>query len=354
MLQQPLHKTRADIGELEGMKSEMTGEFLASQNAAHTVALGIQLRGIDADAQLPVHYAKNTAADSALGRKADFKSPATRVIVKPAGEHHRQNVLDVLEIKDVRLGDRVGAHVGQGRSHHGHVLTGDQQGALREILVQRLVHLLVNDAKVVHEIGDGAVTVASERLGLHHRQVDAQIPARSLAHLIDKGLNTGLYRRLLDQRSDGDGARVNHGIEGPRGLGVQLDGVEGIAARLNTDVFEGFVHAALFQGHLEGKRLAHGLDREFLVPITRADYMAIHRNQADAEVIRVGFAQLGDVSRDGSVIDILIFFISIVDDCLYLRQLSRSRPLGGSALSRTLVVHCVLHVRHRCDRLFAN
>ena len=89
--------------------------------------------------QLARHDGADAAADAALGRQADAIGPFARVVVHAAGEHDAEHVLHVLLLDRPLPGDRIDAGVGQRRAHHGQVVGVDQDRALLEVELQRLL-----------------------------------------------------------------------------------------------------------------------------------------------------------------------------------------------------------------------
>ena len=62
-------------------------------------------------------------------------------------------------------------------AHHRQVAAGHQDRALPEIDVERRLGLVVDDAEVEQQVGDGAIAVAGPALRLVDRLVDRQLPA---------------------------------------------------------------------------------------------------------------------------------------------------------------------------------
>ena len=54
------------------MQTQVAGQVLASQNAAHAVALRVELRGVYGDAQLAVDYGENTSGNAAFRGHTHF------------------------------------------------------------------------------------------------------------------------------------------------------------------------------------------------------------------------------------------------------------------------------------------
>jgi glutaminase len=66
----------AHIGAIvEGVQLEGVGDFLADADAAHAVALAVDRRGIDGDADLARDHGDDAARQAALGRHADLVGP---------------------------------------------------------------------------------------------------------------------------------------------------------------------------------------------------------------------------------------------------------------------------------------
>ena len=70
--------------------------------------------------------------------------------------------------------ERMTAHVRQRRGHHRQVATGDENRALPEVHVERVLGLVVHEAEIEQQVRDGAIAVAGPALGLEHRLVDVQ------------------------------------------------------------------------------------------------------------------------------------------------------------------------------------
>ncbi len=188
--------------------------------------------------------------------------------------------------------------------------------ALREILLQGMVHGVVDDAEVEHQVGDGAISIAGERFGGEHGFVDGEAAPGGQSHLIDESLDAGFYRSLLDQRGYGDGTGVDHGIERAQRSGIEFDGIESVAAGFDAHVRQRMVPPVFLQCHLEGEGLADGLNGEFLVPIAAAKFMSIHGEHADSEMIWVGLCQFGDVRRHFAFVMVPVFLVNLFHDRL--------------------------------------
>ena len=165
------------VAVVEDVQREVVGEIGAGADAAGAVALPVQRRREDADAQLAGKHRHDAAAHAALGRQPDAVDPFARKVVHAAGGHHGQDVVDAVRGDRLLPGDRVHAVVGQGRAHQGQVAAGDADRALLEVRLQDLGGLFVDDAEVAQHPADGAVAVAGLAFGPVHVHVDIELPA---------------------------------------------------------------------------------------------------------------------------------------------------------------------------------
>jgi hypothetical protein len=133
------------------------------------------------------------------------------------------------------------------------------------------------------------------------------------AHLLYEYLHAFLHWILLDKGRDGDGSRVDHGVVRTHGPRVELDGIEGVSAGLDAHVLERLVAPARLERHLVGERLRDGLDRELVFAVPHRELVTVHAHQADAEVVPIGFPQLGDVGSYLSFVQVLVLGVDALD-----------------------------------------
>ena len=83
----------------EDMEPEGLGDLLADLDAADAVAVRVEPRREDADADLARDHGDDAAGDAALGRHADLVGPLAGIVVHAAAVHHREHVLDVVALE---------------------------------------------------------------------------------------------------------------------------------------------------------------------------------------------------------------------------------------------------------------
>src|SRR5262245_29244190 len=97
---------------LEHVQLEALGNIFAGADAAPAVALLVERRGEDADAELSGQHGDDATADAALGRQTDAVAPLAGVIVHAATMHDAQHVFYVLLVESAFAGERVDAAIG--------------------------------------------------------------------------------------------------------------------------------------------------------------------------------------------------------------------------------------------------
>ena len=154
---------------------------------------------------------------------------------------------------------------------------------------------------VAQEIADRAVAVAGCAFGSIDRFVDAEFapgkPAERMADIFEGAVALG----LVDQPGAGDGAGVDHRIEGMV-VGIEADRIEGIAGRLNADFAFHPRCAKRVQRQREHERLRHRLDGEGNPGVADLVDMAVEGGEADAEMIGIGLAEFWDIVGDAAAV----------------------------------------------------
>ena len=133
--------------------------------------------------------------------------------------------------------------------------------------------------------------------GEHASSIERSRPAKAEV-LIEDALDRLLEPDRLDQRGGDDRAGVDHRVERYARARLQGDRVERLAAGLDVDVLTHSLFPDRLQGEGESERLGDRLDRELLAGV--ADFIdgATGGHDTDAEQVRVGRAELGDVRSD--------------------------------------------------------
>ena len=120
-------------------------------------------------------------------------------------------------------------------------------------------------------------------------------PAERLTDIFEGAVAFG----LMKQAGAGDGAGVDHRIEGMV-VGIQPDRIEGVARRLDTDRAFDACRAQRIQRQREHERLGHRLDREGNPGIADLVDVTVDGGEADAEMIGIGLAEFRDIVGDGA------------------------------------------------------
>ena len=109
---------------------------------------------------------------------------------------------------------------------------------------------------------------------------------------------------------------VDHRVERPVAI-VDHDGVEGVPRRLDADPFEHRVATLVLERHPEHERLRDRLDGEVEIGVAHLVDVAVGGHHADAEPVRVGPAQLGDVGGDLALFELAVLVeeaVEVVED----------------------------------------
>jgi hypothetical protein len=137
--------------------------------------------------------------------------------------------------------------------------------------------------------------VASSELGAVNRLVDLERPpgeAREQRKHVGDAL---VLAFALHQFGDRNGACIDHGIEGAVRHLVEHDRVERLSCRFHADMLQHRFPPVMLERVAVHEGLRHRLDGEAYAGIARRVDLAIDRSDGDAEMGRVGLAELGDV-----------------------------------------------------------
>ncbi len=166
-----------------------------------------------------------------------------------------------------------------------------------EIDLEHLADVVLDDAGVAQEIADRAVAVAGRAFGGEYRFVDAEFApgkaAERLADIFERVIALG----LADQPGAGDRAGIDHGIEGMI-VGIEPDRIEGIARRFDADRAFHPRRAERVQRQREHEGFRHRLDGEGNPAVADLVDVPVEGGEADAEMIGVGLAELGNIVGD--------------------------------------------------------
>jgi hypothetical protein len=277
------------------VQAEVARDLLAHRDAANAVAAGIEPRREHADADLARQHGQDAAADAALRGHADRVHPLAGEVVHPARGHDAQDALDELVSDGARTSDRIRAAVRERRRHDGQVAAVDEDRALLEVEVERVVGMLGQHVEVPKHVPDRAIAVSRLLFGAIDRVVDREAPAGVERIHRQEPLEPVLRRPPRDQARRRDRAGVDHRVERPPRVRVEADRVERIAAGLDPDLFEDALGAAVLEREPVRERLRDRLDRELLARVADLVEPAVGRGEADAEPLRIRLAELRDV-----------------------------------------------------------
>ncbi|SKZ52536.1 Uncharacterised protein [Mycobacteroides abscessus subsp. abscessus] len=203
------------------MEPEVGRQLLAGLDAAHAVAVLIESRRIDTDAELTGQHRQDAASHTTFRRHADRCHPVARGVVHAARGHHAQQPLCDLLTEHSPSGARVGSTAGDRRTHHGEVVGGDLDRALTEVERDRGVWMGVESAEAVEHVGDRTITRPCGRLRLEDVVVERQLSAgacgvegENLLESLLHDLGIDLADRRKEQRRRDNGSGVDHRVLG--------------------------------------------------------------------------------------------------------------------------------------------
>ncbi len=200
----------------------------------------------------------------------------------------------------------IGLHaaVGQGRRHQRQVAHGHRRRTLADVALHRRGRIPGQTARGVQQVREPQIAVPGRQLGGGQRLVDLDRPLGQVGEEAEQAVD----RRSLpvvDERVDGDRARVDHRVARPAGLGIQRQLVEGLAAGLHPHPVEDVVDAPVLDGQRVGEGLGHRLDAEQVVGVAARVHGPVDRADRDRHPVGVGGGQLRDVVGRGPGDDVL-------------------------------------------------
>jgi hypothetical protein len=163
-----------DARHAQEVQVQVAREPTTDGDAARAVALRVERRREDADAELARQHRQDAAADAALRRHADVVDPRPGGVVHAARRHDAEDVLDVLPLDGAIVGPRVHAAARERRRHEREVAAVDRDRALTEVEVERHVRILGQHVEVPQQVGDRAVAVPGRLLRAIDRVVDRE------------------------------------------------------------------------------------------------------------------------------------------------------------------------------------
>ena len=305
----------ADAGPIEEMQVPTARERAAHPETAHAVALGIERRRIDADAELAGQDGEDSAGRAAFRRHAHVVEPFARVIVHPASAHHAEDAFDEFAADGLFPGERIDAAIGQRGGHGGQVAAMGEDRTLLEIGIDDRHGVFVEHVEIAQHVADGPVAMPRGVFGLIDGLVDLEFPPGETVERRENAREANLRSRAGHQTGAGDGAGIDHRIARAAGFRIEGNGIEGIARGFDADFFQDLGAALIFEREAVDKGLRDGLDREFLPGIAGLVNAAIGRDDTDAKPLRIGPGQLRDMGRDlalGNIGEMAMQFLELI------------------------------------------
>ena len=185
--------------------------------------------------------------------------------------------------------------MGERGAHAGQIGGGDEDRALAEIKIDDVVDRAVQRADVAQQMTDRAVAVAGLGFRAVDRLVHRQPPAGGVGEPVEDQTERAVARDVAHDAGDRDRAGIHHRIEGPIGIGIEEDGVEGVAARLDADPLQHRVTSGELQRQAIHEGLRHRLDRERKVGVADRVELADLGCDRDPEPLRIDRGELRDV-----------------------------------------------------------
>ena len=301
----------ADDRAVEQVQIQMPRQFLAHGDAAHAVAVRVELWRKDADADLPRQHCQHAAGHAAFRRNTDVIKPFARVVIHAARAHHAQHALDIFGTQRWLAGERIDAAIRERRRHDAEVAAVHGNGALLEINFRRRRRVAGKLIEITQHVADGAVAVA----GLAFRLVNFFVQGQFATSIKRKGFQNPFEPRrrrfARNQSGGGNRAGVDHRIARPAGAGIEADGIERIAGRLHADAFQNRIAAVVFKGEAVNERLGNGLDGEFLPRVADLIDRAVRRDETDAEPVGIGLGEFRNVGRHRAVFFSGVFSVDV-------------------------------------------
>ncbi len=158
------------VAAVEHMQVVMRRQRLADLDAAHAVAVLVELRRIAAEPEPRRQRRKDAAADAALGGDADPVDPFAGVVVHAGARHDGERPRDGISAQHLFAGHRIDAAVGEGGRHDRDIARRHQDGALPEIDLQHRRHVVLDHGVGAQQIADRPVAVAGQAFGSNRRR----------------------------------------------------------------------------------------------------------------------------------------------------------------------------------------
>jgi hypothetical protein len=133
---------------------------------------------------------------------------------------------------------------------------------------------------------------------------------------------------------------VDHRVERAVVALVHDDRVEGVTGGLHPDSMHDLHRATVVQGDAENERLRDRLNRELAIGVADAVDVAVGGGNGDAELIRVGLGEFGDVGGNSPAVTAVHPAVHPVQTCSHHRTRRGCLLLNETSLPSDCVVIC--------------
>ena len=160
--------------------------------------------------------------------------------------------------------------------------------------IDDLARVVVDHFVRPQQVRERSVAIAGGCLGRVHLVVDPQLAPREPRQARDDPFRALVGGRPRNETRRGDRTRVDERVGGPAGALFETDGVEGLAARLDTHVAQHLVASERVEGQREHEGFRDRLDRERVV-VAERDHAPARVDDGHPEPVGVGRGEFGDV-----------------------------------------------------------
>ncbi len=168
---------------------------------------------------------------------------------------------------------------------------------MAEVEIDDVVDVAFQGADIAQQVADGAVAMPRLRLGAIDGFIHREAVAGGVRKPLEDEVESARAGDIMDDAGDGNGPGIDHRVEGAVGMRVENDGVERIAARLNSDAFEDGVAADQFECETIDESFGDRLDGEGIISVADLMQRAIDSRDGNTEAVRIDSGQFGNVIR---------------------------------------------------------
>ena len=193
-------------------------------------------------------------------------------------------------------GEGVDRSVGQRRAHDRELRAGHPDRALVQVQREQLLDVAGEHPLGAHEVRRRAVAIRMAQLARERPLVDHQrLVAGARLHDAEQALELALGAGAVDEVRGDQRARVDHRVVRAVMPLVEDDRVERVTARLDADPGQHVLLAVVGERERVGEDLGDRLERERQLMVALVVEAAVHRGQADGEVVALLARRVGGV-----------------------------------------------------------